>query len=135
MVSGGVVWIAPPLHASAPAPPPEPEPPRRRPLPKPAPPRQPRRFWLLTVGDIPHRREWMKVDESTWEERDLNGSVSRYRMMGRSRERGRMGIIVRRIPDDTLDIFIPDLDQALWLEDRVAPDGEWHPLGPIHLVE
>ena len=34
-----------------------------------------------------------------------------------------------------LDVLIPDLGTETWPQVRVAPDGEWHDLGPMHLIE
>ncbi len=59
----------------------------------------------------------------------------RYRILGRTRDEGRAGVVVRRVPDETVDVLVPDVDSELWPATRVAPDGEWHDLGPMHLFE
>ena len=63
------------------------------------------------------------------------GAVIRFRVLGRLRERGRAGVVVRRLPDEGLDVLIPDLGSAGWPQARVAPDGDWRDLGPMHLIE
>jgi hypothetical protein len=131
------VWIAPTPPASSPPPArePEPEPERGRVARVPRAGRQPHHWWYLAVGELSERREWVRADESTWEERDPNGAVIRFRVLGRVRERGRAGVVVRRLPDEGLDVLIPDLGSAGWPQARVAPDGDWHDLGPMHLIE
>jgi hypothetical protein len=130
-----VVWIAhPPSAPVAPrAPEPEPEAPRRARQRVEG--RQPHRFWFLYLGETNERREWVHVDRSTWEERYPSGAVMRFRILGRVREGNHAGVVVRRLPDEGLDVFIPDLGSEQWPQTRFAPDGEWHDLGTMHVIE
>jgi hypothetical protein len=136
----GVVWIPYPTAtaraSAAPGPDAEPEePPRARATREIG--RQPNHWWFLEVSadDVQQRREWARVDASTWEERYPSGAVMRYRILGRISHGGRIGVVVRRVPDDAFDVFIPDLDHEAWPQMRVAPDGEWRALGPMHVIE
>lgn len=129
------VWIAPTPAASASPSAREPEPERGSVTLVARVGRQPHHWWYLSVGEISERREWVRADESTWEERDPSGAVIRFRVLGRLRERGRAGVVVRRLPDEGLDVLIPDLGSAGWPQARVAPDGDWRDLGPMHLIE
>ena len=129
------MWIPPPSSASAPPPEREPEPARRRAARTPADGRQPHHFWYLTSGEVSERREWLRVDRSTWEERYPSGAVNRFRIVGRLRDEGRVGVLVRRVPDGAVDVLIPDLGSDAWLSQRVAPDGDWHDLAPIHVID
>lgn len=129
------MWIAHPPSAPVVerAREPEPEPPRRaRPRVEG---RQPHRFWFLYLGETQERREWVRVDRSTWEERYPSGAVMRFRILGRVREGNLTGVVARRLPDEGLDVFIPDLGTEQWPQYRFAPDGEWHDLGTMHVIE
>lgn len=131
-----VVWIPRALPASA-APPEEPEPPpKRREIATPAG-RQPNHWWFLDVSryDVSTRREWLRVDAATWEERFPNGAVMRYRILGRGEQNNRAGVVVRRMPDESVEVWIPDLGSEAWPQIRVVPDGDWHDLGPMHVIE
>jgi hypothetical protein len=97
--------------------------------------RQPNHFWFLFLDDVSERRDWVRVEKSTWEERYPSGAVARYRTLGRVDAGGRVGVIVRRMPDELLEVFIPDIGREAWLQYRVVPDGDWHDLGPMHLIE
>lgn len=128
------MWIeapapTPAAQADAPAPGPR----RADPLPRDGP--EPRHFWLLSQGEEAERREWVRVDRRTWEERYPSGAVMRYRVVGRIREGARVGVLARRLPDSDMDVFVPDLGGLAFPAMRVAPDGDWHDLGPIHLIE
>src|SRR5580698_3164439 len=108
--SADVVWIertAPTSSAQAAR---EQEPGRRRSPPVRRAGRQPHHFWYLHADEVPERREWIRVDPGTWEERYPNGAVLRFRVIGRTRDEGRAGVVVRRVPDETVDVLIPDVD-------------------------
>jgi hypothetical protein len=96
---------------------------------------EPHHFWLLSIGEVTERREWVRIDDRTWEERDTGGQVNRYRAVDRLREAGRTGTIARRVPDGGVDVFIPDVGAGAFPAMRVAPDGDWHDLGPMHALE
>jgi hypothetical protein len=129
------VWIERTQPAASAQAPREPEAGRKRAPPVRRAGRQPHHFWYLHVAEVAERREWVRVDPATWEERYPSGAVLRFRVVGRVREEGRAGVVVRRMPDATVDVLIPDVDSELWPATRVAPDGEWHDLGPMHLIE
>jgi hypothetical protein len=128
-----VVWIEQPPSAPPRAPPLAPE--RRATPPAPRDGPEPHHFWLLTMGEVAERREWVRVDRRTWEERYPSGAVMRYRIVGRLRDGGRVGVIARRLPDGDVDVLVPDLGTETWPAMRVAPDGDWRDLAPMHLIE
>ena len=129
------MWIPPPPSAPVTEPAREPEPVRPRVARVPADGRQPHHFWYLSVGEVSERREWVRVDHATWEERYPSGAVSRFRIVGRLREEARAGVLVRRVPDGAVEVLIPDLGSGAWLSARVTADGDWHDLGPPHVIE
>jgi hypothetical protein len=130
-----VVWIPHPAAAAPSASAYESEPsPRRRALAE-RHGRQPNHFWFVFLDDNAERRDWLRVSPEIWEERYPNGAVTRYLVTGRINDGGRAGIIVRRMPDEAMEVFIPDLGTGSSAEFRVAPGGDWHALGQIHLIE
>src|SRR4051794_33754790 len=88
-----VVWIEHPAATVAPLPPPAPD--RRPAAPALRDGPEPHHFWYLSQGEVAERREWLRVDRSTWEERFPSGAVMRYRIVGRLREGARVGVIAR----------------------------------------
>jgi hypothetical protein len=128
-----VVWIEHPAPSLAAAPPPAPEHRRDAPAPRDGP--EPHHFWYLSQGEVAERREWLRVDRSTWEERFPSGAVMRYRIVGRLREGARIGVIARRLPSGDVEVFVPDIGVEAWPATRVSPDGDWHDLGPMHLID
>ncbi len=100
-------------------------------------PRQPNHFWFLDVrrDETGERREWIRADASTWEERWASGAMMRYRVVGRSSEIGLAGVIVQRVPDGLIEVLVPDVGPEVWAKIRVVPNGDWHPLGLIHPIE
>lgn len=128
-----VVWIEPTAHP--PPAPPAPAPERRRAKVAPRDGPEPHHFWVLAQGEVAERREWLRVEPRTWEERYPSGAVMRYRVVGRLREDGRVGMIVRRVPNGEVEVYIPDLGVESWPAMRVTPGGDWHDLGPMHLFE
>ena len=130
-----VVWIPHPAPAAHSAGAHEAEPSPRRSARLERPGRQPNHFWFVFLDDNAERRDWLRLSPETWEERYPNGAVTRYRVIGRINDGGRAGVIVRRMPDETMEVFIPDLGTGSSAEFRVAPGGDWHALGQIHLIE
>ncbi|APR84920.1 Hypothetical protein A7982_10269 [Minicystis rosea] len=133
--AANVVWIEQQARPRASAATPEQEPEPRRAVSTAREGPEPHRFWLLIVGEVSERREWARVDRGTWEERHPSGAVMRYRIIGRLREPGRDGVLARRLPDGDVEVFIPDLGAAAWPAMRVAPEGDWHDLAPMHVIE
>ena len=131
--AANVVWIEPTRPASPPVADAVPSPRRQSAAPRDGP--LPHHFWVLILGEVAERRTWMRVDPSTWEERYPTGAVMRYRVLGRLREAGRSGAVVRRLPDGDVEVFVPDLDSIAWPAMRVTPGGDWHELGPMHLID
>ncbi len=130
-----VVWIertAPTSSAQATR---EPEPGRKRAPTVRRAGRQPHHFWYLHADEVPERREWVRVDPATWEERYPTGAVLRFRVIGRTREEGRAGVVVRRVPDETVDVLIPRRGLRAMAGDARGARREWHELGPMHLIE
>lgn len=128
-----MVWIEHPIPAAkASAPAVEARPPARR-VARPG--DEPHHFWHLSMGEVTERREWLKVDRRTWEERYPGGAVMRYRITGRLDEGGRTGTLAVSLPDARFEVFIPDKGAVAWPARRVLPGGEWSDLGPMHLIE
>jgi hypothetical protein len=128
-----IVWIEPtrPEPRASAAPPPSSVRPRAAPRDGPL----PHHFWVLLMGEVAERRTWLRVDPSTWEERYPSGAVMRYRVVGRLSEAGRSGVVARRLPDGDVEVFVPELGSIAWPAMRVTPDGDWHELGPMHLID
>lgn len=92
---------------------------------------------------------WLRVDDLHWLERYKDGTESKYKIMGRTKARGRPGTVVAKIAGDPkktgngndgqFQVFIPDkggtatvdvLFRHLDLE-----DSSWYSLSPMRSAE
>jgi len=93
-------------------------------------------------------RVWLRVDDRHWIERYGNGTERKYHMLGRTRARGRVGILVAKIAGDPgrtgngndgqFQVFIPDKGEVgadLLFRHLGQGDSDWYSLGPMRSIE
>jgi hypothetical protein len=124
---------APRAEDAPPAPPRAEKPPVAAPAVRAAVP--PKAFSFTYQFDPPGRRDWKQIDGTTWEEREEKGAVRKFRVIGRAKEGDLTGTIVRRLPDEQLDVLIPDAGAGEWLRMRTGAEGKWNPLAKIEKSE
>jgi hypothetical protein len=82
-------------------------------------------------------RLWLRADDNNWTEHCRIGPTSRFKTIGSAQVEGNSGTIVRRVPDEILDVFIPDVNASgnnpQWLRQRSVPNGGWQYLGEIQI--
>lgn len=111
---------------------------------KPAPPKPvrkagegtgPKKFQWTYAFEPRGWRKWEQTGPDTWVERWETGEESRFRIDRRIADRERVGVVVRRLPDEDLETVIPDAgkDAVIWF--RQLPDGEWATLGKVESAE
>ena len=99
----------------------------------------PNAFWFNYEYDPEGRRLrlWSKESQGIWVERYPTGQTTRYKFIGTGTVDENSGIIVRRLPDEVMDVFIPDIHakgtNPKWLRFRLNSDGKWNYLAEIHL--
>ncbi|MBM4270595.1 MAG: hypothetical protein FJ139_00310, partial [Deltaproteobacteria bacterium] len=86
----------------------------------------PNKFYSAYENNPKLKREWMKLDDSRWIESYPDGTVVAYKVIGSNTVDEQSGVVVRRLPDEKLDVFIPDMgNKNMWTSSRKLPDGEW----------
>jgi hypothetical protein len=82
-------------------------------------------------------RLWLRGDANIWTERCQYGPTSQYKTMGSAQVEGNSGTIVRRVPDEAMEVFIPNVNVSgnnpQWLRWRNIPNGDWQFLGQIQI--
>jgi len=80
---------------------------------------------------------WLRADDNNWSEHRQFGITSQFKTIGTAQLEGNTGTIVRRVPDEAMEVFIPDLNASgnnpQWLRQRFLPDGDWKWLGRIQI--
>lgn len=73
-----------------------------------------------------------------WTQRFANGKTVEFEPRETTMVDGNWGTIVRRLPDRSIDFFIPDvhaLGRDPWLvRFRAAPNGVWQGAGEMHVT-
>jgi RNA polymerase sigma factor (sigma-70 family) len=91
---------------------------------------------------------WLRVDDAYWIERYRDGSESKYKTLGRTKVRGRPGILVAKVGGDTkrtgngndgrFQVFIPDKTDSpadVLFRHLGLGDESWFSLSPVRSAE
>ena len=92
------------------------------------------RSFQFTYGyPPPGNRFWQQVSANTWQERYPDGQVTPFHVIGRITVDGVAGTVVRRDPDESLDVLIPDdLSIGAWIRFQVPGQLAWQLLAQVH---
>ena len=94
----------------------------------------PQKFMFYYRENRDEPRIWSRRDEQTWEELYPDGVKTFFRVTGRSKIGPQQGTVVVRIPDEKMEVFIPDLS-----EDRLVlyfrPITPWRAFAKVEEVE
>lgn len=95
-------------------------------------------FWFDYQYEPKGKRFWSKESQGIWAERYLTGQTTKFKVLCTSTVDGNSGIIVSRLPDEVMDVFIPDIHakgtNPKWLRFRLNSDGKWNYLAEIGSV-
>lgn len=82
-------------------------------------------------------RLWLRGDDNNWTEHCQYGSKSQFKTTRSAQVEGNSGTIVRRVPDEAMEVFIPNMNASgnnpQWLRHRSIPNGDWQFLGQIQI--
>jgi hypothetical protein len=91
---------------------------------------------------------WLRVDDQHWLERYKDGTESKYKIMGRTKARGRLGTVVAKIAGDPkktgngndgrFQVFIPDKGATavdVLFRHLGQDDNYWYSLAPMRSAE
>jgi hypothetical protein len=96
----------------------------------------PTAFWFDYEYEPRGKRLWSKESQGIWVERYPTGQTTRFELMGTGTVDGNSGVIVRRLPDEVMEVFIPDIyatgTNPEWLRFRLNLDGKWNYLAEVH---
>lgn len=85
----------------------------------------------------PGERRWRRVDDQTLIETYPDGEETKFQILGRTQVDDTTGIVAERLPDRSLQTFIPDKDSShMWLRFRSPSNSKhWKYLGEMTKVE
>jgi hypothetical protein len=82
-------------------------------------------------------RLWLRGDDNNWTEHCQYGPTSQFKTMVSAQVEGNSGTIVRRVSDEAMEVFIPNVNASgnnpQWLRHRSIPNGDWQFLGQIQI--
>lgn len=94
------------------------------------------RFQYFNENNPKDRRDWGLYNATTYVESQTNGVVTAFRIIGQGVVDNQTGTIVRRLPDEKVEYFIPDMGSAtMWVSFRNLPKSEWTYLSPMQAAE
>lgn len=141
LVNGSSVWNAvhpvagPELMLQRPVPSPQTAPPSVKPLSSVVQPNVPVRAFSFAIpgsGATAGKRDWQQVQTNKWLERYPSGQVTEFRTQGIENVEGVRGTVVRRLPDQQLEVFIPDAGASrATLYWRFPGSTQWNPFAEI----
>lgn len=95
-----------------------------------------RAFWYDYAYDQEPKRFWARLSPGLWRETYQNGKETLFREGDAAQVDGRKGIVVRRLPDEQLSVWIPERrtknPQVLF---KNAGEPSWHALGDLHEID
>jgi hypothetical protein len=102
---------------------------------------------FFTVA-YPKKNLWLRVDDHHWVERYPDGTESRYELLGRTKARGRPGVVIAKVAGDpkktgndndgSFQVFIPDkgtVEADVLFRHIGRADNDWYTLGVMRGVE
>ncbi len=90
-------------------------------------------FWFDYGVQPAGKRTWRKLSDRLWQEAWPDGSLHQFRVLSRWDSELGEGYVIRRLPDEGMDVFIPELKDGAMLQWREAGKKPWHKLAAMRV--
>ena len=67
----------------------------------------PRKFRWFYLGRTEETRDWSRTGEKSYQEKYPDGTLSDFAVVGHAEVEGDEGILLRRVPDNHQEFFVP----------------------------
>jgi hypothetical protein len=93
------------------------------------------RFFYPYTDNERSNRYWREIDRQHWEERyEISGRKTQFRVIARVLDGDHSGIIVRRLPDEDIELLIRP-NPGEWVEIRNTGEQAWRRLVQVQAGE